>query len=92
MIYKKTLFFYRKIILNGYGSKAYYIDRKIIKSYIIEYFNEYSFNERNEFIYSFDDNYHYKFVLNKSIKEYITIIKVINNKCKQFILQNFIIL
>ncbi|ETB57335.1 hypothetical protein YYC_04842 [Plasmodium yoelii 17X] len=78
--------FVKKIILNGYGSKAYYIDRKIIKSYIIEYFNEYSFNEQNEFIYSFDDNYHYKFVLNKSIKEYITLIKNYPhfNSCKAY--------
>ncbi|CAD2087674.1 dynein heavy chain, putative [Plasmodium vinckei brucechwatti] len=67
--------FVKKIILNVYGNKASYIDRKIIKSYILEYFNEYSFNERNEFIYSTDDNYHYKFILNKSIKEYITMIK-----------------
>ncbi|SCP02479.1 dynein heavy chain, putative [Plasmodium malariae] len=78
--------FVKEIILNGYGNKVNYADRKIIKSYIKEYFNEYSFNEKNEFIYSIDENYNYKFLLNGSIKEYTNLIKgyPFFNSCKTY--------
>ncbi|SBT44001.1 dynein heavy chain, putative [Plasmodium ovale wallikeri] len=78
--------FVKEIILNGYGNKVSYADRKIVKSYIKEYFNEYSFNEKNEFIYSVDDNYNYKFLLNRPIKEYVNLIKSypLFNSCKTY--------
>ncbi|CRG95981.1 dynein heavy chain, putative [Plasmodium gallinaceum] len=78
--------FIKDIILNGYGNKVNYMDRKIIKSYINEYFNEYSFNEKNEFIYSMDEKYNYKFLLNRSAKEYMNLIKSYPsiNSCKMY--------
>ncbi|KJP88289.1 hypothetical protein AK88_02070 [Plasmodium fragile] len=78
--------FVKEIILNGYGNKVNANDRKIIKSYIKEYFNEYSFNEKNEFVYSADENFDYKFVMNRSIKEYVNLIKSypLFNSCKTY--------
>ncbi|ANQ06580.1 Dynein heavy chain [Plasmodium coatneyi] len=78
--------FVKEIILNGYGNKVNANDRKIVKSYVKEYFNEYSFNEKNEFVYSADENFDYKFVMNRSIKEYVNLIKTypLFNSCKTY--------
>ncbi|EUD65148.1 hypothetical protein C922_04434 [Plasmodium inui San Antonio 1] len=78
--------FVKEIILNGYGNKVNANDRKIIKSYVKEYFNEYAFNEKNEFVYSADENFDYKFVMNRSIKEYINLVKSypLFNSCKTY--------
>ncbi|VUZ98077.1 dynein heavy chain, putative [Plasmodium vivax] len=78
--------FVKEIILNGYGNKVNANDRKIIKSYVKEYFNEYSFNEKNEFVYSADENFDYKFVMNRSIKEYVNLVKSypLFNSCKTY--------
>ncbi|CRH03656.1 dynein heavy chain, putative [Plasmodium relictum] len=78
--------FVKDIILNGYGNKVNNLDRRIIKSYINEYFNEYLFNEKNEFIYSTDEGYNYKFLLNRSAKEYMNLIKSYPsfNSCKVY--------
>ncbi|GAW82758.1 dynein heavy chain [Plasmodium gonderi] len=78
--------FVKEIILNGYGNKVFCNDRKIIKSYIKEYFNEYSFNEKNEFVYCTDESFNYKFLMNRSIKEYVNFIKSypVFNSCQSY--------